>query len=221
MEGWKSGCKGVTVYRDGCRDGVLVSDTSTPKVEDKGFEEHDAPRRPLELDCEVHRTRVRHGDEYVDWTIFVGLLDGKPYEIFGGMSEFIELSNKIESGWIVKRTLKSGARYDFHYGDKDEPSVIRDIVKTFDNPNHGVFTRMLSLSLRHGAAVHHVIEQLQRDKDSDLFSFSKVMARVLKKYVKDGTKSSIRTCPDCGSEGTLVYQEGCVTCTACGSSKCG
>jgi ribonucleotide reductase alpha subunit len=221
MEGWKSGCKGVTVYRDGCRDGVLVSDTSTPKAEDKGFEEHDAPRRPLELDCEVHRTRVRHGDDYVDWTIFVGLLDGKPYEIFGGMSEFIELSNKIESGWIVKRTLKSSARYDFHYGDKDEPSVIRDIVKTFDNPNHGVFTRMLSLSLRHGAAVHHVIEQLQRDKDSDLFSFSKVMARVLKKYVKDGTKSSIRTCPDCGSEGTLVYQEGCVTCTACGSSKCG
>lgn len=168
----------------------------------------------------MHRSRMKHGEDYAEWTIFVGLMDGKPYEIFGGYSENIELPRKVTSGWIEKRSYKMGGKYDFCYGDKEDPSKIKDIVKTFDNPNQGSFTRMLSLSLRHGAAVHHVVDQLQRDREADMFSFAKVMARVLKKYIQDGTQAG-RVCPDCHAEGTLIYTEGCVTCTACGSSKCG
>lgn len=212
---WKKGLKGITVYRDGCRSGVLVSNDDQIT-----FSGHDAPKRPESLTCDVHRSRMKQGDDYVDWTIFVGLLDGKPYEIFGGHSENIELPKKVTSGWIVKRSFKSGGKYDFCYGEAEDPSKILDIVRTFDNPNQGSFTRMLSLSLRHGAAVHHVVEQLQRDREADMFSFAKVMCRVLKKYIEDGTQAG-RTCPDCGAEGTMIYTEGCVTCTACGSSKCG
>lgn len=213
---WKKGLKGITVYRDGCRSGVLVSNDDHQIT----FSGHDAPKRPESLTCDVHRSRMKQGDDYVDWTIFVGLLDGKPYEIFGGHSENIELPKKVTSGWIVKRSFKSGGKYDFCYGEAEDPSKILDIVRTFDNPNQGSFTRMLSLSLRHGAAVHHVVEQLQRDREADMFSFAKVMCRVLKKYIEDGTQAG-RTCPDCGAEGTMIYTEGCVTCTACGSSKCG
>lgn len=212
---WKKGLKGITVYRDGARTGVLVSEN-----ESKMFSPHDAPKRPESLVCDVHRSRMRDGEDYVDWTIFVGLMDGKPYEIFGGHSENIELPKRVNSGWIVKRKFKSGGKYDFLYGDEDDPSKIKDVVKTFDNPNQGSFTRMLSLSLRHGAAVHHVVEQLQREREADMFSFAKVMARVLRKYVENGTRAG-HVCPDCGTEGSLVYAEGCVTCTACGASKCG
>ena len=94
-------------------------------------------------------------------------------------------------------------------------------MAVFDNPNHAGFTRTISLALRHGAAINYVVEQLQKDKDANLFSFSKVVARVLKKYIKDGTKPAKAACENCGAEDTLTYQEGCVMCTACGSSKCG
>ena len=105
-------------------------------------------------------------------------------------------------------------------GKNGDTLVIKDLVDVFDNPNHAGFTRTISLALRHGAAINYVVEQLQKDREMDMFSFSKVIARVLKNYIKDGTRPGATTCENCGAEGTLVYQEGCVTCTACGSSKC-
>jgi ribonucleoside-diphosphate reductase alpha chain len=214
LTGYKAGCKGVTVYRDGSRTGVLVQSK---------FHQHDAPRRPEKLPCEVHRSTIKVAEgKYEDWLLFVGLMEGKPYEIFGGTTENVELPKKVTEGYIVKRRFKAGGKYDFIYGDSEDPFKIKDIVTLFGNPERGWATRMLSLALRHGAPIQYVVEQLQRDKGSDLWDFQKVLARVLKKYIADGTESkSEKVCPECGEEDSLRYQEGCLSCQSCGMSKCG
>jgi len=214
MSGWESSCKGVTVYRDGSRAGVLVSETSN---DDSRFTTHHAPKRPLEVDCSIHNANIK-GEA---WTILVGLIDGRPYEIIGGLSKFVEIPKKYKTGKIVKHPRKTrNSVYDLHFGENGDEVLLRDVVSLFDNPNHSAFTRTISLALRHGAPIHYVVEQLQKDRDADLFSFSKVIARVLKNYIVDGTKPGKTVCDNCGAEDTLVYQEGCVACTSCGSSKC-
>jgi len=213
LEGWKAGLKGITVYVDGSRSGVLV----TKEGELGKFTQRDAPKRPEELECEIHRSTIK-GEE---WTILVGHMNGHPYEIMGGLSTLIEIPKKYNEGIIVKHPRKStNSVYDLKFGDNGDEVIIKNIVKVFDNPNYSVFTRMISLALRHGSGVQYVVEQLQKDRDSDMFSFSKVVARVLKKYIKDGSKASDKTCPECKLEG-LVYIDGCATCTGCGFAKCG
>ena len=207
--GWKLGLKGVTVYVDGSRDGVLITET---KKED--FPQHNAPKRPTTLDTDIHNVTIK-GEK---WTVLVGLMDGKPYEIIGGANKLLDLPKSAKKGNIEKVIVgKNNARYDLVVGDL----VVRDVVKVFDNANHSAFTRLLSLSLRHGAPINYVVEQMQKDADSDMFSFARCIARVLKQYVPDGTKvSSQKTCPDCNST-NLIYQDGCATCGDCGYSKCG
>ncbi len=214
MAGWQSGCKGVTVYRDGSRAGVLVSKEN----EDIKFKTHHAPDRPFELKCHIHHATIK-GEA---WTILVGLMDGRPYEVMGGLQKYIEIPKRYKKGTIIKHHYKTkNSRYDLRIGKNGDSILIKDIVDVFDNPNHAGFTRTISLALRHGAKINYVVEQLQKDREMDMFSFSKVIARVLKYYIKDGTVPGKTTCENCGAEDTLVYQEGCVTCTACGSSKCG
>lgn len=210
MEAWKRGCKGLTVYVDGCRSGVLVTEDS-----EKKFAYHDAPKRDKELGCEIHNVNVK-GER---WVIFVGLMDEKPYEVFGGKSESIEIPSEYSEGTLIKATPKKTvpSRYDL----KVNGLTIKDVVKQFDNPDFQVLTRFVSLTLRHGAKPSYIVEQLLKDPDNNLTSFSKVLARVLKKYIKDGTVvTSDKVCGECGSEG-LIYQDGCVTCASCGYSKCG
>ena len=214
MTGWKSGCKGVTVYRDGSRSGVLVSTEDQPGV----FTSHDAPSRPEGLECSIHHVNIKNNA----WTILVGLMDGRPYEVMGGLQKYIEIPKKYSKGTIIKHHYKTrNSRYDLRIGKNGDEILIKDIVSVFDNPNHAGFTRTISLALRHGAQINYVVEQLQKDREMDMFSFSKVIARVLKNYIKDGTVPGKAECDNCGAEGTLVYQEGCVMCTACGSGKCG
>lgn len=213
VEAWRSGCKGITIYRKNSRQGVLV--------EKREFHEHAAPERPGLLPCDVHRSRVRVGTEYEDWIFFVGLFEDKPFEIFGGSTDRIELPRKVTGGWISKRNLKSGGKYDFVYGDADDPTRIKDIVAQFNNPDQGWATRMISLSLRHGAPIQYVVDQLNRDREADMFDFAKSCSRVLKKYVPDGAAPSHRRCGECGAEDTLRFQEGCLTCSSCGASRCG
>ena len=223
MTGWESGTKGVTVYRDGCRDGVLVSTTSKKEEKKVSFERHDAPKRPKELTCDVHGVTV--GGE--KWTVFVGKMEGKPYEVMGGLSKFINIPKRVKEGKIAKHNGPQNpvARYDFHYdfekGPEDE-ATIKDITNVFDNATHAAFTRTISLALRHGTPVQYVVEQIQKgsEKEDDLFSFSRAIGRVLKHYIEDGTKvTSDKKCPECGSH-DLIYQEGCATCKSCGYSKC-
>lgn len=228
MAAWEAGCKGFTVYRDGCRTGVLVQDPpkETKKADDSQPEtmiENHAPKRPKELPCDIHRINVKGSEGQESYLVLVGRLEGKPYEIFCGLSHHVEVPKKAKTGTLIKNGKKDGvATYNLQIplGD-DDNLVFKDIVELFSNPNHGAFTRSLSLALRHGVPVQYVVEQLQKDKYSDMQSFSRVLARVLKSYIPDGAKatSSDKTCSQCSSD-ALVYKEGCVTCSSCGWSKC-
>lgn len=225
MKAWESGCKGFTVYRDKCRDGVLISndDKAVKKIDENNrpvnIEYYMAPKRPVELICDIKKVKVQ-GEA---WTMFVGLLNGKPYEVFGGLSKYVDIPNKYKIGKIVKNGKVNGiTTYNLAVDENDDQMLIKDIANVFENGNFGAFTRTISLALRHGAPVQYVVEQLSKDKHSDLTSFSKVMARVLKLYIVDGTKSSAeKTCPSCSAENSLIYQEGCLSCKNCQYSKCG
>ena len=218
MKAWESGCKGVTVYRDGSRTGVLVSTEEKSSKDKEEIVSRSAPKRLEELECDIHQANIK-GEA---WTILIGLLNGKPYEVIGGLSEYVEIPRKHQTGVIRKRIRKSVlSKYDLVVGTNGDEFVIKDVVKVFDNPNHSAFTRTISLALRHGVPVQYMVEQLQKDKDADLFSFAKVIARCLKKYIVDGTRASNGILGGCCDSPNIVYQEGCATCANCGMAKCG
>jgi len=213
--GWELGLKGITVYVDGSRTGVLL--TENDKKDEEAFPQYSAPKRPDELECDIHHTTIK-GEK---WVVVIGLYDGKPYEVMGGLSDLIEIPRNRVTGYLVKHRFKTkNSIYDLRIGTNGDTVIVKDLVKTFDNPNHSALTRIISLGLRHGANIQYVVEQLQKDKNSDMFSFSKCIARILKNYIPDGQEASEKTCGECGEDG-LVYVEGCVTCTSCGYAKCG
>ena len=207
------GLKGITVYVDGSRSGVLISEDNK-----NVFPQNTATVRPTELPCDIHHTTIQ-GEK---WMILVGLLDGKPYEVMGGLSNLIEIPQKHTEGLLIKHPRKTmNSVYDLMVGANGDEIRVRDIVKVFDNPNNSAFTRLISLSLRHGANIQYAVEQMQKDRDSDMFSFAKCVARVLKSYIKDGTEATDKECPSCGVGDGLIYIEGCLTCKSCGYAKCG
>lgn len=207
FKAWEMGCKGITVYREGSRSGVMVKEDVTELSKTAIVETH-APKRPEKLECELHRSKIK-GEEYL---ILIGLLDGKPYEVFAGLAENIEVGKTNNKGILTKRHKK----YDLAVGDE----IHLDIVSLFDNPNYGSFTRILSTSLRHGIPIKYLVDQLRKDKHSDLFSFSAVLARIFgKNYLSDGIKTG-KICPECNST-NVVYIQGCPNCLDCGNSKCG
>jgi ribonucleoside-diphosphate reductase alpha chain len=211
MTGWKLGLKGITVYVEGSRSGVLVKKKKTK------FPHHTAPKRPLTLPCNIHHATIKSEK----WVIMVGMLEDRPYEVMGGLSNLIEIPRSKAEGILVKHSRKTmNAIYDLQIGTNGDTVIVKDLVKAFDNPNHSAFTRMISLALRTGANIQYVVEQLQKDRDSDMFSFAKCVARVLKGYITNGTTASEKLCSECKAEG-LVYMEGCITCKACGYAKCG
>lgn len=220
MKAWKSGCKGITVYVEGSRDGVLIEKAS--KKDEECLSESFTPKRPDKVPCDIHQTSVK-GEP---WVVLVGKMkncdgDNVPYEVFAGESNKIKIPRKYTTGYIIKRPRKTVmSLYDLVVDLGDDELVVSDIVETFGNDNHAAFTRVISLSLRSGAPVKFVVEQLQKDKDSDMFSFSRAVARVLKRYIKNGERvTSDKYCSNCNSEG-LVYKDGCISCTNCGWEKC-
>lgn len=222
MRAWEAGCKGFTVYRDKSRDGVLINkDDAKKKIiggRPTNIENCEAPKRPVELPCEIKKVRIS-GEA---WTIFVGVLNGKPYEVFGGLSKYVDISNKYKMGRIAKNGKVDGlTTYNLILGEGEDEMTVKDIANVFENTTFGAFTRTISLALRHGTPLQYVVEQLLKDKHSEITSFSKVVARVLKNYIVDGTKSTMeRKCPSCDKDNSFAYQEKCLTCTNCGWSKC-
>jgi ribonucleoside-diphosphate reductase alpha chain len=218
FEAWKSGCKGVTVYRDGSRSGVLISNDDNSKKKGSGF----PTKRPEKLEAEV----VRFQNNKDKWIAFVGLMDNKPYEIFTGFSDDedgILLPRSITKGYIIKSYEdEETSRYDFQYVNKrGYKTTIEGLSHKF-NPVYWNYAKLISGTLRHGMPIHKVVElvtSLQLDNET-INSWKAGVARALKKYIPDGTLAEGTKCGECGSE-EVIYQEGCLTCISCGSSKCG
>lgn len=218
FEAWKSGCKGVTVYRDGSRSGVLISnDDNKKKTEDSAF----PLKRPEKLEADV----VRFQNNKEKWIAFIGLMDGKPYEIFTGLhddEEGILLPRSITKGYIIKSWEGEDSRYDFQYANKrGYKTTIEGLSHKF-NPVYWNYAKLISGTLRHGMPIHKIVElvtSLQLDNET-INSWKAGVARALKKYIPDGTIADDAKCGECGSD-DVVYQEGCLTCLSCGCSKCG
>lgn len=179
-----------------------------------------APKRPKELVCDIKKAKV-NGEA---WTIFVGLLNGNVYEIFGGLSKYIDIPNKYKTGKIIKngKTAEGITSYNLSVGEGDDQMIIKDIANLFENKTNEAFTRLISLNLRHGTPIKFIVDQISKDQYAEITSFSKVIARTLKPYITEHIKpTSDKKCPQCNLSGTFIYQEGCLSCSSCGYSKCG
>ena len=215
---WESGCKGVTVYRDGCRDGVLLD--AKEKERKKGHDHATHLKRPKSIPADI--VRFKNGNE--DWIAFVGLQDERPYEIFTGKIEedAMYIPRKVSKGWIIKVHEPDGSkRYDFQYVDRyGYTNTIGGISRLF-NEEFWNYAKLISGVLRHGMPIDkvvHLIDGLHLNSES-INTWKNGVQRALKQYIANGTKSKGK-CPQCGQE-EMAYQNGCLTCMSCGYSKCG
>ncbi|MBR6946956.1 MAG: adenosylcobalamin-dependent ribonucleoside-diphosphate reductase [Muribaculaceae bacterium] len=233
VEAWRSGCKGCTVYRDGSRTGVLValSDSDKKKEEQKEkntanegryiAEEEHILKRPVELEADV----VRFQNKKEKWIAFIGLIDGRPYEIFTGIAdddEGIFCPKSVTKGKIIKAVGEDGVkRYDFQFINKRGfKTTIEGLSEKF-NPEFWNYAKLISGVLRYGMPIPQVLKlvsSLELDSQS-INTWKMGVERALKRYINNG-EASAECCPNCG-QNTLVYQEGCLICTNCGTSRCG
>ena len=222
LESWKQGTKGITVYRDGSRSGVLISadDKKDDVLENSEFKETKAPSRPKRLDAKV----VRFQNNKEKWIAVVGLLNGRPYEIFTGKTEDVfAVPAAVEYGWVIKTKREDGStQYDFQYEDKEGYKVTMGGLSRSFNKEFWNYAKLISGVLRHGMPLHYVVDLIGKMNlyDDNINTWKSGVVRALKTFIADGTKVSDHTCGECGDEG-LVYEEGCLKCVSCGYSKCG
>lgn len=224
VEAWKSGCKGCTVYREGSRSGVLVSTQKTKKKDDCNCMEPPVivSKRPRELDADV----VKFQNNKEKWIAFVGLLNGRPYEIFTGLAddeEGIMLPKNVTKGTIIKSYDEDEKKhYDFQFKNKrGYKMTIEGLDGKFD-PEFWNYAKLISGVLRYGMPIDQVIKLVQGMElnNESINTWKNGVERALKKYLPNGTEAKGQKCPNCGHE-TLIYQEGCLICTNCGASRCG
>ncbi len=223
---WESGCKGMTIYREGSRDGVLISkDKKSNKKEEEEdentFKETKAPRRPAVLEADI----IRFQNNYEKWIAVIGKLNDKPYEIFTGKADDFYLPPWVEKGWVLKikgKTENEETRYDFQFADKQGYKItIEGLSRSFDKVFWN-YAKLISGVLRHGMPLTYVIDLIGNlNTDSDTINtWKNGVVRSLKRYIPDGTEALGTKCPECG-EKSVIYQDGCLTCKSCGYSKCG
>ncbi|MCD4736847.1 MAG: adenosylcobalamin-dependent ribonucleoside-diphosphate reductase [Bacteroidales bacterium] len=218
LKAWQSGCKGMTIYREGSRSGVLVSNENNDQK--TVFTETKAPPRPKILEAEI----VRFQNDYEKWIAVVGLLDGKPYEIFTGKADQFWLPPQITKGWVVRNKTPKDDRalYDFQYEDKEGyTSTIGGLSRAFER-EYWNYAKLISGILRHGMPLTYAIElvnNLNFNIDS-INTWKNGVVRALKKFVPDGTVDKTNQCVECGAIESLMYKEGCLVCKECGYSKC-
>jgi ribonucleoside-diphosphate reductase alpha chain len=229
IDGWKQNLKGLTIYRDGCRDGVLITSNDSKKCKCADSLTHSAPKRPKTLPCDIKR--FRNGGE--EWIACIGLYDGMPYEIFTGKSEKLNLPKYVDTAEIVKNKINKEvfnketekyetvkvSRYDIKYvNSKQETCVIEGLNAVF-NPEFYNYSKLISAILRHGMPIEYVISTIKSldFKNDTINTWKNGVIRSLKTYLKDGETGEL--CPECG--GKLVRINGCISCPNCGWSKCG
>jgi ribonucleoside-diphosphate reductase alpha chain len=218
---WKVGCKGMTVYREGSRAGVLVNDppkeTTKEPIE---FQETKAPARPEKLEAEI----VRFQNDYEKWIAVVGLINGRPYEIFTGLADDFWIPTWVTKGHILKvKQEGQNSRYDFQFEDRQGYRVTIEGLSRSFTKEYWNYAKLISGILRHGMPlpfVVNIINQLHFEVDT-INTWKNGVERALKKFIPDGTKAAEHSCPSCNNQNALVYQEGCLVCKSCGYSKCG
>jgi ribonucleoside-diphosphate reductase alpha chain len=222
IEAWKSGCKGCTVYRDGSRSGVLVAASDKKECEECPEPPVIVAKRPRELEADI----VKFQNNKEKWIAFVGLLNGRPYEIFTGINdedEGIFLPKNVSKGTIIKNVDENGnKRYDFQYTNKRGYKTTIEGLSDKFNPEYWNYAKLISGVLRYSMPVEQVIKLVQglELNNESINTWKNGVERALKKYVQEGIQAKGQKCPNCGQE-SLVYQEGCLSCTSCGTSKCG
>lgn len=201
--------KGCTTYRDGTMASVLSEVSVQPTPAQDRIARTKAPKRPKVLDCDIHHLTIG-GDK---WLVFIGLYGNDPYEVFAFKRNGIQISPKITSGKLIKvKQRNHQARYDLDLGD----ITIEDVCSHFKTGEESALTRMISTALRHGADMDYIYDQLMKAEGS-IVSFSKAVARAIKKYVRTVHDT---TCWECGAENAVIMTEGCMKCSVCGASKC-
>lgn len=215
MTAWESGCKGMTIYRDGSREGVLISNKNNG---DEEFKETQAPPRPQKLKADV--MWFTNNDE--KWVAVIGLLNNRPYEIFTGKAKGFFVPDWVTKGWVIKNKENDASRYDFQFQDSDGYRMTMEGLSRQFNKEYWNYAKLISGILRHGMPLHYVVDivsNLILDSDA-INTWKNGVVRALKKYIPDGTVAKKGKCPNCKSEGNLIYREGCITCSSCGYSGC-
>ena len=222
IESWRKGLKGITVYRDGSRSGILVaSDTKKESKKGECYAETIFPKRPKKIIAKV----VRFQNDYDKWVAVVGLINNRPYEVFTGkLEDAFLLPAWLEEGWVIKNKDNKGAsRYDFQFEDKQGYKVTMEgLSRTFDK-EYWNYAKLISGVLRHGMPIEYVVDLIQNLNmyDDNINTWKNGIARTLKQFVEDGTRAADKKCAECGDPDGLIYEEGCLKCKNCGHTKCG
>jgi ribonucleotide reductase alpha subunit len=214
MTAWQCGCKGITVYREGSRQGVLTTMNKKNSDESK---ETTAPKRPKVLECDV----IKFNNKGEKWVGIMGVLNGRPYELFTGKSDSFNIPDKIDIGHVIRVKDDDRSRYDFQYTDKDGYKVTMEGLNRAFSSEYWNYGRLISGILRHGMPlkyVYDIVDSLKMDETEDVFTWKSGVKRLIKKYIKDGTKTK-EICPNCGAD--VIFSEGCKKCSNnCGWNKC-